>query len=145
MRNTSPPFASLSDPLQRRRLGNIAHRQFESCFWVDFFKNFCTNLVKLIIHLIVCESDNFYSKIFQIAFSYRIRSQPGFLVMLPTVEFDCQPGFMTIKINDVSANYFLPLNCDRQFSKESPPQILLLLCHFSSKLLRIWSQSRVSW
>ena len=69
----------------------------------------------------------------QIAIADSVRFTSRFFVMLRTVEFNHGFERSAVKINDIWANYFLPIHSVRELLEEVIPKVTLFLCHFPSK------------
>ena len=64
----------------------------------------CADGIKMVVHVVVCKTENQQSILFKNRTSFRVVSLALLGIMLRAVQFDYKPCLCTIKVNDKGFN-----------------------------------------
>ena len=91
-----------------------------------------TDGIKMIVHIIVCKTENQQPILFKNRTSLCIVSLALLGIVLGTVQFDHKPCLCTVKVNDKGFNDPLFVDFYRIIAQKHIPKSVLLWCQITS-------------
>ena len=85
-----------------------------------------TDGIKMIVHIIVCKTENQQPILFKNCTSFCIVSSALLGIVLRTVQFDHKPCLCTVKVNDKGFNDPLLVDFYRIITQKHIPELVLL-------------------
>ena len=86
----------------------------------------CTDGIKMVVHIVICKTENQQSILFKNRTSFCIVSLALLGIVLGTVQLDHKPCLRTVKVNDKGFNDSLFIDLYRIIAQKYIPESVLL-------------------
>lgn len=86
----------------------------------------CTDGIKMVVHIVICKTENQQSILFKNRTSFCIVSLALLGIVLKTVQLDHKPCLCTVKVNDKGFNDPLLVDFYRIITQKQIPKLSLL-------------------
>lgn len=86
----------------------------------------CADGIKMVVHVVVCKTENQQSILFKNSTSFGVISLALLGIVLGTVQLDHKPCLCTVKVNDKGFNDPLLVDFYRIITQKHIPELVLL-------------------